>query len=139
MKTLIVILLIIFAALSAEGAEVMSTKELIYAPKTLNDTDIASVDLKYYRISDPVTTPYLISVTYQCHDKRAVKDKRVPPVVTFMDQVPACEVNKESYDSAKKIYSIHYAINLDQDGPATCGPTGVTDLKLRDKCAEWSH
>jgi hypothetical protein len=138
MKTLIVILLIIFAALSAEGAEV-SGKELFYSPPLMDDPQIASVELKYYRISDPVTTPYLIMLKYTCHDNRAAKDKRAPRTVTFMNLVPACEVNQESYDQTHKIYSVHYAINLAQPGPAKCGPTGVTDLDLRKLCAEWQH
>lgn len=139
MKTLIVILLIIFASLAAEGAERQVTEHpgatLFYTAKPLDDTEIATVNYQVWQgiAADPVTTSWLMDLTYTCHDKRTNKDAKVPPINVVMDGDPACEVHQESFDKVHKLYKIHYNVA----GSGTCGRQVDYGLDLRALCAEW--
>lgn len=125
--------LLLFSNLSLAAERVVLTENI-------KDANVADVKIKIVDLEEPVYSPYRLSVTVKCADKRKIPNSVKPTVQVALKDTQICAFRPHSYNSATKTLTLHYStINDDFVGQAQCDNHLKFTVKLAEFCEVWQR
>jgi hypothetical protein len=137
MKLLIVTLIMTFTTFTyAEAKLADDVKSIEPAPQPIVDPDgLGTINIQVLETAHPAYSPFLLTVTATCADRRSHPDAMTPKVDMIIDGLSICQYRKATYKNG--VLTLHYSTSPAVAGVAKCATRSQQDFDLREHCAQW--